>query len=158
MDLRNIIRAPILERLSFSHISILGPVILVSALAVYFVGDRLRQVVVAIQAASMSQSAQKAAQATVERKPLPPAEMQRYVEMLGRLHPTITFELAPDAKAFTVSIGDPKLYNDWLYALYSLQSHGKNVLWDVSKLCLRSCGSGAAIAVVHGYTQSIRFK
>lgn len=148
-----------MEAQQFNAVSTLfAIVIMVSTLAVYMVGNQVRHLVAAVQTASAERANHKVAQAKVEKKPLPAAEMTRYLEVLRRLHPAVTIDLTPDQKMLAITVPEVALYNEWMFALYSLQSYGKNVLWDVNRICLRNCGGGAAVAVVQGYTQSVSFK
>ena len=158
MDWQTYLREKLPRQLPLTQYIVIIPVMLLATVAVYMMGNSIRQLVAAAMSANVVQAKQKTPEASIERKPLPASELQRYQETLVRLHPSVSIELTADSKGFTVSIPDPRLYNEWLFALYSLQSHGKSVLWDVSRLCLKSCGGGAAIAVVQGYTQSVRFK
>jgi len=142
-----------------AQMHILGPIILASVIGIYYFGAQMRELVTAIQAATAAQVAIKSATAEVDKKPLPPAEVAKYQEVLRRLHPAVTIEVAGEGSSLTISVPDVRLYNEWMFALYSLQSYGKNVLWDASRVCLKECGnSAAAVAVVKGYVQSVRFK
>lgn len=153
------LESKILLALRGLQISLVGPVILAAAFSLYFMGQQIKELVAAAQAATASQAATRVPQAVVEKKPLSAAEIQRYHEILQRLHPAVSIQVNGEGNGFTISIGDAKLYNEWMFALYSLQSYGKNVLWDASRVCLKDCGGAAvAMAVVQGYVQSVRFK
>ena len=157
MEWLNLLRARYLNNIALSSVAAVGPIVIAATIALYLFAGKIQQLVVVARAASTSQSAQKA-QAVLEKTPLPVAELQRYQEVLTRLHPAVSIELSGDSKGFQVSVSDPRLYNEWIFALYSLQSYGKNVLWEATRLCLKNCSGGAAMAEVQGYTQAIRFK
>ena len=155
MNLESFFRGHTLQKIPLTQYLIIGPLIISSLIAVYFFGTALRVFIVEAQAMSALRSQQHKAEASIQRLPLPAGELARYRDIMARSNPSIQIVLNPDTGGFTVSVADPKLYNEWLFALYGLQSYGKNVLWDVSRLCLK-CGNTAATAVVQGYTQSVR--
>ncbi|MEY3200753.1 MAG: hypothetical protein RIR70_303 [Pseudomonadota bacterium] len=138
--------------------AVLGAVIVSASVGVYYFGAQVQQLVTAIQAASSAQAAIKAPQASVEKKPLPPAKVQEYHDILRRLHPAVTIDITQEGRGLSISVPDVRLYSEWMFALYSLQSYGKSVLWEADRVCLKECGGPSAVAVVHGYVQSVQFK
>lgn len=90
----------------------------------------------------------------VKRQPLSPQEYQDQVQWLLRLHPDVKFAL-PKKGGLQVSIEKGDYHAEWLYALSALQSHGGDIVWDVSELCVGRCEGAAATATVSGYRQKL---
>lgn len=91
---------------------------------------------------------------TVSRIPLSAAELQELTGWLSQRHPQVMLEVTK-SNTLQVHLNDGRYHAEWLYALASLQSHGMDVVWDVSEFCVGRCSGPVASATVKGYKQKL---
>ena len=88
-----------------------------------------------------------------------PMDEQGYtaaVDMLSRLNPNVAIGLRKDIGALRVVAQDPAQLPEWLYALSTVQSYRKGLVWSASEICLKKCeGNVAASADLKAFTQKI---
>lgn len=128
--------------------------LLAAAIGVYGVAVKAKEVAQVAKEMAVSDGGTSA---KLDKQYLAEADYRQQYEIFGRTNPAVKFQLSPDKKGLVVSVGDTQLFPEWLYALYSLQSYSKNVLWEATDICLAKCGDGsAAQAVIKAYSQSIK--
>jgi hypothetical protein len=94
----------------------------------------------------------------VEKKPLTPADYQSAANIIAKNNSAVTVALPRARTAITISIREPALLPEFMYALVTVQSYRHGVAWSAGKLCLNKCEGGNAASVeITGYTQAISF-
>jgi hypothetical protein len=94
----------------------------------------------------------------LEKKPLTAADFRNAAGTMAKNNSAVVITLNADSSGLLVSIKDPALLPEFMYALATLQSFRQGVAWDGRDICLAKCAGGmAALAEVTGYTQGISF-
>lgn len=94
----------------------------------------------------------------VDKKPLTAADYQSAASIMAKNNAAVAIALNQNRSALLVSVKDPALLPEFMYALATLQSFRQGVAWDGRTLCLAKCENGtAASAEITGYTQGISF-
>ncbi len=94
----------------------------------------------------------------IDKKPLTSADYQSAANIIAKNNSAVQVSLSAARKSIVISVKDPALLPEFMYALTTIQSYRQGVAWNASKLCLNKCESGnAATAEFTGYTQSIQF-
>jgi hypothetical protein len=94
----------------------------------------------------------------LDKKPLLPADYQSAANVIAKNNSAIQIGLSREKTAIQISIKDPALLPEFMYALVTIQSYRQGVAWSANEICLSKCASGnAATAEITGYTQSISF-
>ena len=94
----------------------------------------------------------------LDKKPLLPADYQSAANVIAKNNSAIQISLSREKTAIQISIKDPALLPEFMYALVTIQSYRQGVAWSANEICLSKCASGnAATAEITGYTQSISF-
>lgn len=94
----------------------------------------------------------------LDKKPLLPADYQSAANVIAKNNSAIQIGLSKEKSAIQISIKDPALLPEFMYALVTIQSYRQGVAWSANEICLSKCASGnAATAEITGYTQSISF-
>lgn len=91
---------------------------------------------------------------SVSRAPLTDDELKELINWLRLRNPHVVFEVTK-SNGLQVNLNDGRYHGEWLYALAALQSHGTDVVWDVSDFCVGRCSGPVAMAVVTGYKQKL---
>ena len=94
----------------------------------------------------------------VDKKPLAAADYQSAGNVLAKNNSAVQVELSPARTAILISIKDPVLLPEFVYALVTAQSFRQGVAWSATRICLSKCEGGkSASAEITGYTQAISF-
>ena len=94
----------------------------------------------------------------VDKKPLISADYQSAANVMAKNNSAVQVSLSRTRNAILVTVKEPSLLPEFMYALTTLQSFRQGVAWNAVKLCLNKCeGGNAATAEITGYTQSIQF-
>lgn len=94
----------------------------------------------------------------IEKKPLGPADYQSAANIIAKNNAVVQVSLPRERNAIAISIKDPALLPEFIYALVTIQSYRTGVAWSSRLICLSKCeGGNAASAEVVGYTQGISF-
>ena len=94
----------------------------------------------------------------VEKKPLIAADYQSAANIIAKNNSAVQVVLSRNRNAITISIKDPALLPEFMYALVTIQSYRQGVAWNATTLCLNKCEGGqAATADITGYVQAISF-
>ena len=94
----------------------------------------------------------------IEKKPLGPADYQSAANVIAKNNSAVVVELSRDRSAILLSVREPALLPEFIYALVTIQSYRAGVAWNATRLCLAKCdGNVAASAEITGYTQAISF-
>ncbi|MES2830366.1 MAG: hypothetical protein V4695_00040 [Pseudomonadota bacterium] len=95
----------------------------------------------------------------IDKKPLVGADYQSAANIIAKNNSAVQVSLSRARTAIVISVKDPALLPEFMYALTTIQSYRQGVAWNAGKLCLNKCeGGNAASAEITGYTQSIQFK
>jgi len=137
-------------------------------LAIVLVGTALMATMFAGNEVSSAVAAYRTATAVPEesvgkvklvRQPLAAEDYTRYGGIIAGLVPGVRITVPEDGKSMHVAVADIGGYELWIYALNSLQSYSKNVVWEADNICLQDCGSETvASAQVRGYVQSLEIQ
>lgn len=93
----------------------------------------------------------------IERKPLIAADYVSAASVLAKNNAAVQVALSRNRTALFISIKDPALLPEFIYALVTLQSYRRGVAWSAIALCLNKCDGAAATAEIEGYTQAVSF-
>ena len=94
----------------------------------------------------------------VEKKTLVAADYQSAANVIAKNNPAVQVSLSRTRTAIVLSVKDPALLPEFIYAMVTIQSYRSGVAWNAGRLCLNKCeGSNAATAEITGYTQAISF-
>lgn len=94
----------------------------------------------------------------IEKKPLGPPDYQSAANVIAKNNSAVNVELTSNRTAIIISIKDPALLPEFMYALVTVQSFRQGVAWSADRICLSKCSIGhAATAEITGYTQAISF-
>ena len=94
----------------------------------------------------------------VDKKPLAAPDYQSAANVLAKNNSAVQVELSPARTAIVISIKDPALLPEFVYALVTIQSYRQGVAWSANRICLSKCEGGkAATTEITGYTQAISF-
>jgi hypothetical protein len=94
----------------------------------------------------------------IDKKPLIAADYQSAANVIAKNNSAVTVGLSRSRTAIVLSIKDPALLPEFVYALSTIQSYRQGVAWNAGQLCLNKCETGvAASAEITGYTQAISF-
>ena len=90
---------------------------------------------------------------TLEKKPVAAPEYAPALAFCKQHVPDVKCELT--SGKMVISISDPQFYEDWIFALNSMQAHTKDLLWETDKLCIGNCSGAAATATLLASQQNI---
>ena len=94
----------------------------------------------------------------IDKKPLIGADYQSAANIIAKNNSAVEVAVSRTRNSITVSIKDPALLPEFMYALSTIQSYRQGVAWSATRICLSKCdGSYAATAELTGYTQAISF-
>lgn len=94
----------------------------------------------------------------LDKKPLLAADYQSAANVIAKNNSAIQIALPREKNSIQISIKDPALLPEFMYALVTIQSYRQGVAWSANEICLAKCASGnAATAEITGYTQTISF-
>ena len=94
----------------------------------------------------------------VIKKPLAPPDYQSAANVIAKNNSAVQVDLPAGRTAILISIKDPALLPEFVYALVTLQSFRQGVAWSADRICLSKCEGGkAASAEITGYSQAISF-
>lgn len=94
----------------------------------------------------------------LDKKPLTAADYKSAASIMAKNNAAVVIAVNTNSSALLVSIKEPALLPEFMYALATLQSFRQGVAWDARELCLAKCEGGmAATAEISGYTQGISF-
>jgi len=94
----------------------------------------------------------------IDKKALTSADYQSAANIIAKNNSAVQVALSGTRTAIVISVKDPALLPEFMYALTTIQSYRQGVAWNAAKLCLNKCeGGNAATAEITGYTQSIQF-
>ena len=94
----------------------------------------------------------------VDKKPLIASDYQSAANVIAKNNPAVQVELPTARGSIVISIKDPSLLPEFVYALVTIQSFRQGVAWNATRICLSKCeGSKAATTEITGYTQAISF-
>ena len=94
----------------------------------------------------------------IDKKPLVAPDYQAAANVIAKNNSSVQVALATNRSAIVLSIKDPALLPEFMYALATLQSYRAGVAWTAGMVCLNKCdGGNAAVAEITGYTQAISF-
>ena len=137
-------------------------------LAIVLVGSALiatiaagNQIARAVAAYNKSQAilGEASAKIRLARQPLAAEDYTRYGGVLTGLVPGVRVTVSEGGRSMRLSINNVAAFELWIYALSSLQSYSKNVVWEATAICLQECGGEAvATADIQGYIQTAEFE
>lgn len=94
----------------------------------------------------------------LDKKLLTPADYQSAANVIAKNNSAVQISLPRERNAILLSIKDPALLPEFIYALVTVQSYRQGVAWNALQICLSKCeGGNAATAEITGYTQTISF-
>ncbi len=94
----------------------------------------------------------------LDKKPLTAADYRSAASTMAKNNSAVVIALNATNSGLLVSIKEPALLPEFMYALATLQSFRQGVAWDGRDICLAKCTDGAAaMAEIFGYTQGISF-
>lgn len=139
------------------YINHLAPLLLVLAgLSVWFAAVQVQK---AVTVGGQTVVAAKAGRVTPTLADVP-LEASGYMDagqMIARLNSGVVTRYDKDRGALIISVSDPALFPEWFYALATLQSYRKNLIWQAARMCVKKCeGGDAAKAELKAYTQQIK--
>lgn len=98
------------------------------------------------------------AEASITKKYLVGKDYVDFANAMIQLNPAVQFGISKDGQFATVSVTSPEHFPEFYYALNTLDSFGKGIVWEAEKLCAGKCEGGAGIAHIKGYRQIINVK
>lgn len=143
---------------ALQNFTLVAPVLLVAAvvmsiLAVNQAGQFISAFTKEIKSAEVSGMSP-----LVDKKALIGADYQSAANIIAKNNSAVQVALSRTRNAIVISVKDPSLLPEFMYALTTIQSYRQGVAWNAEKLCLNKCeGGNAAVAEITGYTQSIQF-
>ena len=94
----------------------------------------------------------------LDKKLLTAADYQSAANVIAKNNSAVQISLPRERTAILLSIKDPALLPEFIYALVTVQSYRQGVAWNAVQICLSKCeGGNAATAEITGYTQTISF-
>lgn len=94
----------------------------------------------------------------IDKKPLIGADYQSAANIIAKNNSAVQVSLSRTRNSILISIKEPALLPEFIYALSTIQSYRQGVAWSATQICLNKCdGSMAATAEITGYTQAISF-
>jgi hypothetical protein len=92
----------------------------------------------------------------LEKVPASDAEYTQAIKFCMNHTPGVSCALT--SGKFVVSIDNAEKYEDWMFALASIQSYGKDIVWEPKLICIGQCSGAAASAELIAYSQKIVFQ
>ncbi len=94
----------------------------------------------------------------VDKKPLIAADYQSAANVIAKNNSAVQVGLSRNRTAIVLSVKEPALLPEFIFALSTIQSYRQGVAWNAGLICLNKCDGGlAATAEITGYTQAISF-
>ena len=149
--------APFLSA-ALQNVSLIAPLLFVAAVVLsVMAANQTALFITAINREIKSSEGNKIAP-LLDKKPLRAADYQSAANIMAKNNSSVTISLPADRSAVQISIREPALLPEFMYALATLQSLRQGVAWRATSLCLAKCPGGtAASADITGYTQAISF-
>lgn len=143
---------------ALQNFTLIAPVLLVTAVTL--------SVLAAIQASSFIAAFTRQVKSAeirtltplIDKKPLAAADYQSAADVLAKNNSAVQVSLSRTKTSIVLSIKQPALLPEFIYALVTMQSYRQGVAWNAGQICLNKCeGGAAASAEITGYTQAISF-
>jgi len=123
-----------------------------------FAGNQVARAVTAYSQAQAVAGAE-AAKIKLGRQPLTAEDYTRYGGIISSLVPGVRVIVPDGGQSMRIVINNIAAFELWMYALNSLQSYSKNVVWEATAICLQDCGGDlVATADIQGYVQTAEFE
>lgn len=125
----------------------------ITSIVVYFLSGSVYQFA---QNIANTKATNSDTQVLLEKKPVSEQEYTAAINFCKQNTPEV--KCSASAGKMKVEITDGQHYADWIFALSSLQSHAKDMLWETDSLCVGACSGASASATLIAYNQKIIVK
>ncbi len=143
---------------ALDNFTLVAPALLIAAIILTVLAASQASAFVAAFTRQIKSTEAKSIAPLLDKKPLLPADYQSAANVIAKNNSAIQIALPREKNAIQISIKDPSLLPEFMYALVTIQSYRQGVAWSANEICLSKCASGnAASAEITGYTQSISF-
>ena len=143
---------------ALNNFTLIAPVLFITAIILTLLAAKQASSFVSAFTRYIKSAEAKSIAPLLDKKPLLPADYQSAANVIAKNNSAIQIALSREKTAIQISIKDPALLPEFMYALVTIQSYRQGVAWSANEICLSKCASGnAATAEITGYTQSISF-
>lgn len=143
---------------ALDNFTLVAPVLFIAAIILTVLAASQASAFVAAFTREIKSTEAKNIAPLLDKKALLPADYQSAANVIAKNNSAIQIALPREKNAIQISIKDPSLLPEFMYALVTIQSYRQGVAWSANEICLSKCASGnAASAEITGYTQSISF-
>ena len=143
---------------TLQNFTLVAPLLLVAAVVLSVLAIREASTFIAAFTRGVKSAEVKKMAPLVEKKILVAADYQSAANVIAKNNPAVQVSLSRARTAIILSVKDPALLPEFIYAMVTIQSYRSGVAWNAGRLCLNKCeGSNAATAEITGYTQAISF-
>lgn len=143
---------------AMQNFTLVAPLLLVAALVLSVLAVRQTSTFISAFTRGVKSAEVKKMAPLVEKKTLAAADYQSAANVIAKNNPAVQVSLSRARTSIVLSVKDPALLPEFIYAMVTIQSYRSGVAWSAGHLCLNKCeGSNAATAEITGYTQAISF-
>ncbi len=143
---------------TLDNFTLIAPVLFIAAIILAVLAAMQTAAFVSAFTREIKSTEAKSIAPLLDKKPLLPADYQSAANVIAKNNSAIQIGLSREKTSIQISIKDPSLLPEFMYALVTIQSYRQGVAWSANEICLSKCASGnAATAEITGYTQSISF-
>ena len=143
---------------AMQNFTLVAPLLLVAALVMSILAVRQASTFISAFTRDVKSAEVRKMAPLVEKKPLAAADYQSAANVIAKNNPAVQVTLSRARTSILLSVKDPALLPEFIYAMVTIQSYRSGVAWNAGRLCLNKCeGSNAATAEITGYTQAISF-
>ena len=143
---------------AIQNFTLVAPLLLVAAVVLSVLAVRESSTFISAFTRGVKSAEVKKMAPLVEKKILAPADYQSAANVIAKNNPAVQVTLSRARTSIILSVKDPALLPEFIYAMVTIQSYRSGVAWNAGRLCLNKCdGSSAATAEITGYTQAISF-
>ena len=143
---------------ALDNFTLIAPILFIAAMTLAVLAAVQASAFISAFTRDIKSSEAKSIAPLLDKKPLIAADYQIAANVIAKNNSAIQIELPREKTAIQISIKDPALLPEFMYALVTIQSYRQGVAWSANEICLSKCANGnAATAELTGYTQSISF-
>ena len=143
---------------ALNNFTLIAPLLFVAAVILTVLAVMQTSAFISAFTRESKASATNAVSPLIDKKALGPADYQSAANIIAKINSAVLVTLPADRSSISISVKDPSLLPEFVYALVTIQSYRTGVAWSAKQICLSKCESGnAASAELTGYTQAISF-
>ncbi len=143
---------------AMSNFTLAAPVILIAAIVLSVMAIRQTSAFISAFTREVKSAEVKDIAPLIDKKALLPADYQSAANVIAKNNSAVQVSLSRARNSIIVSIKEPALLPEFIYAMVTIQSYRTGVAWSAGHLCLNKCdGGNAAQAEITGFTQAISF-